>query len=156
MKKQKTKSDQRSPSARSSRPTKAASKAASLQPRAPVAELTPVPDVTPVDAASDAPPSEQRRKELPEEAVPPSEPTSSVRRIDAAAAAKYQHVYAAARVTGTDGQIQLDEQRFAQSLAELAVDPLTGQDLYSLALMAAADGDTSLFEHDVLMELRAT
>jgi hypothetical protein len=78
-----------------------------------------------------------------------------VRRIDATAAAKYQRVYAAARVTGTDGNIQLDEQRFAQSLADLAVDPLMGQDLYSLALMAAADGDASLFEPDVVMELRA-
>ena len=45
MKKQKTKSDQRSPSARSSRPTKASSKAAS-HPPSPVPELTPVSDVT--------------------------------------------------------------------------------------------------------------
>ncbi len=150
MKKQKIKSDQRSLSARSGRPAKPSSNKASSRSR-----RAATPELTAALAASAAPPSEQRRKQSPEEAVPPSEPTSSVRRIDAAAAAKYQRVYAAARVTGTDGHIQLDEQRFAQSLAELAVDPLTGQDLYSLALMAAADGDTSLFEPDVVMELRA-
>jgi hypothetical protein len=130
-------------------PAKPASKSTSRRRRAPIAE------VATTAAASSDPPSEQRPKERREEAAPPSEPVSAVRTIDAAAAATYQRVYAAARITGRDGHIQLDEQRFAQSLADLVVDPLTEQVLYSLALMAAADGDASLFKDDVITEPRS-
>jgi hypothetical protein len=83
-----------------------------------------------------------------------SEPPPSVRKLDAAAAANYRQAYAAARVVGPDGRVRLDEARFAQALADLRVDPLVEQDLYTWALLAAADGDAALFSDEGL-ELRS-
>lgn len=86
-------------------------------------------------------------------------PTSglwSVRRLDAAAAAEYQRMYAAASASDAEGRVQLDAQRFAQALAEALVDPLIEQDVYSRALLAAAEGHRSLFKEDELLsELKA-
>ena len=79
-----------------------------------------------------------------------------MRRLDAATAAEYQRMYAAAWTADAQGRLQLDAQRFAEALAEALVDPLAEQDVYSRALLAAAEGDTSLFEEaPLLSELKA-
>ncbi len=67
---------------------------------------------------------------------------------------KYQEMYLAARTADAAGRIQLDQQRFAQSLAEAGVGSLAEQELYNLALLAAADGHASLFKEDVALALR--
>lgn len=79
-----------------------------------------------------------------------------MRAIDAATAAEYQRMYAAASTADAEGRLQLDAQRFAQALADALVDPLTEQDVYSRALLAAAEGQRSLFkEEPSLSELKA-
>ncbi len=78
-----------------------------------------------------------------------SEPPPSVRKLDATAAANYRRAYVSARVMNADGRFRLDEARFAQSLADLRVDPLIEQDLYTWALLAAADGDAALFAEEM-------
>lgn len=79
-----------------------------------------------------------------------------MRYIDAATAAEYQRMYAAAWTADAEGRLQLDAQRFAQALADALVDPLTEQDVYSRALLAAAEGHRSLFKEDPLLsELKA-
>jgi hypothetical protein len=67
-----------------------------------------------------------------------------------AAAAKYQQIYLAAHTSDPSGRIHLDTARLAQSLAEAGIGPLAEQELYSLSLLAAADGRAALFEEDVL------
>ena len=67
-----------------------------------------------------------------------------------AAAARCQQIYLAAHTADASGRIQLDTARLAQSLAEAGIGPLAEQELYSLALLAAADGHAALFEEDVL------
>lgn len=89
--------------------------------------------------------------------VHPSRPAfdlpHSIRSMGAAAAKKYQELYAAARSAGTDGVARLDASRYAQSLAQAGVDPLTQQELYNLACQADADGRATLFRDDVLAAL---
>lgn len=93
----------------------------------------------PVSSASTASPSESRRaSELCW--APPA----------AAAAAKCQQIYLAARSADASGRIHLDTARLAQALAEAGIGPLAEQELYSLSLLAAADGHSTLFEEDVL------
>lgn len=67
-----------------------------------------------------------------------------------AAAAKCQQIYLAAHTADSSGRIHLDTARLAQSLAEAGIGPLAEQELYSLSLLAAADGHPALFEDDVL------
>lgn len=67
-----------------------------------------------------------------------------------AAAAKCQQIYLAAHTADASGRIHLDTNRLAQSLAEAGIGPLAEQALYSLSLLAAADGHPALFEEDVL------
>ena len=67
-----------------------------------------------------------------------------------AAAAKCQQIYLAAHTADASGRIHLDTARLAQSLAEAGIGPLAEQALYSLSLLAAADGHAALFEEDVL------
>lgn len=67
-----------------------------------------------------------------------------------AAAAKCQQIYLAAHTADPSGRIHLDTTRLAQSLAEAGIGPLAEQALYSLSLLAAADGHSALFEEDVL------
>lgn len=68
-------------------------------------------------------------------------------------AAKYQAMYSAACSASSLGQIELDAQRFAQSLADEGLSSLTEQELYQLALLAAAEGQPSLPEEDVVAVL---
>jgi hypothetical protein len=82
-----------------------------------------------------------------EESTPTSE-VRAVRRIDAASAAEYQRMYAAAWTADAEGRLQLDLQQFAQALADALVDPLIEQDVYSRALLAAAEGHSSLLEEE--------
>lgn len=67
-----------------------------------------------------------------------------------AAAARCQQIYLAAHTADASGRIHLDTARLAQSLAEAGIGPLAEQELYSLSLLAAADGHAALFEEDVL------
>lgn len=67
-----------------------------------------------------------------------------------AAAARCQQIYLAAHTSDAAGRIHLDTARLAQSLAEAGIGPLAEQALYSLSLLAAADGHSALFEEDVL------
>jgi hypothetical protein len=64
--------------------------------------------------------------------------------------ARCQQLYAAAHTTDAAGRIQLDAARLAQSLADAGIGIRAEQELYSMALMAAADGHAALFEADVL------
>jgi hypothetical protein len=73
----------------------------------------------------------------------------------AALASKYLEIYRAARTLSADGCIVLDRERLALSLAETGVGSLAEQSLYSLALVAAADGDSALFKEDVIAALRS-
>jgi hypothetical protein len=66
------------------------------------------------------------------------------------AAARCQQIYVAAHTTDAAGRIQLDAARLALSLAEAGIGVRAEQALYSLALMAAADGHGALFEEDVM------
>jgi hypothetical protein len=61
-------------------------------------------------------------------------------------------MYAAARSADAEGRVQLDAHRFAQALAEALVDPLAEQEVYSLALLAAAEGHTRLFMEEPVTE----
>ena len=138
----------------------------------------PVPSSTPKTKAASKARSSQRRVSTPDvmtAATPPgsvqsvvqhaverrrdSTPASevrAVRRIDASRAAEYQRMYAAAWTADAEGRLQLDVQRFAQALADTLVDPLTEQDVYSWALLAAAEGHSALFKEDpILSELKA-
>lgn len=54
-------------------------------------------------------------------------------------------MYAAAQTRDAEGHVRLDAQRFARALAEALLDPMIEQELYSRALLAAADGDSALF-----------
>lgn len=86
----------------------------------------------------------------------PTSEVREVRRIDAATAAEFQRLYAAAWTADAEGRLQLDAEQFAQALAEALVDPLAEQDVYSRALLAAAEGHSSLFKEDPLLsELQA-
>lgn len=71
-------------------------------------------------------------------------------------AAKCQQVYATARSTDASGNTRLDQDYLAQALADAGIGALAEQALYSLALMAASDGQETLFEDDVLEALQVT
>src|SRR5690242_10071092 len=71
-------------------------------------------------------------------------------------AAKCQQVYATARSTDASGATRLDEEFLAQALADAGIGALAEQALYSLALMAASDGQETLVEDDVLAALQVT
>lgn len=71
-------------------------------------------------------------------------------------AAKCQQVYATASSTDASGSIRLDEDFLAQALADAGIGALAEQALYSLALMAASDGQETLIEDDVLAALQVT
>jgi amphi-Trp domain-containing protein len=96
------------------------------------------------------------RMPLPE---PPSEERDaheplSIRTLDRMAAAEYQRLYSEARSIDDRGQWHLDKERLMQSLAEAGVDPLTQQELYSLALQADADGRSIMFNEQVIDALK--
>jgi amphi-Trp domain-containing protein len=78
----------------------------------------------------------------------------SMRTLDRMAAAEYQRLYSAARSLDDNGHWHLDKERLMQSLAEAGVDPLTQQELYSLALQADADGRTIMFSEQVIDALK--
>jgi hypothetical protein len=69
-------------------------------------------------------------------------------------ATKYQEIYRSARSMSEDGCIVLDRELLALSLAGTGVGSLAEQSLYSLALVAAADGSPALFKDDVIAALR--
>jgi hypothetical protein len=71
-------------------------------------------------------------------------------------AAKCQQVYSTARRTDASGSTRLDEDYLAQALADAGIGALAEQALYSLALMAASDGQETLLEDDVLAALQVT
>ena len=71
-------------------------------------------------------------------------------------AAKCPQVYAAARSTDASGSTRLDEDYLAQALADAGIGALAEQAIYSLALMAASDGQETLCEDDVLAALQVT
>jgi amphi-Trp domain-containing protein len=97
-------------------------------------------------------PSFSEERALPEEreASPPS-----LRTLDRRAVAEYQRLYSAARSLDDQGHWHLDKERLMQSLAEAGVDPLTQQELYSLALQADADdGRAIMFSEQVIDALK--
>jgi amphi-Trp domain-containing protein len=65
---------------------------------------------------------------------------------------EYHQLYADACTVGEDGQWHIDRDRLVRSLANAGVDPLTQQELYSLALQADVDR-TSLFSERVVAAL---
>ena len=71
-------------------------------------------------------------------------------------ASKCQQVYATARTTDASGNSRLDEDFLAQALADAGIGALAEQALFSLALMAASDGQETLVEDDVLAALQVT
>jgi len=71
-------------------------------------------------------------------------------------ATKCQQVYTTARITDASGTTRLDEEYLAQALADAGIGALAEQTLYSLALMAASDGQETLVEDDVLAALQVT
>jgi hypothetical protein len=71
-------------------------------------------------------------------------------------AGKCQQVYASARSIDAAGNTRLDEDYLAQALADAGIGALAEQALYSLALMAASDGQEALCEDDVLAALQVT
>lgn len=77
---------------------------------------------------------------------------SFLRSMDAAAAATYQELYAAARSAPAAAN-DFDERRFSSSLAAAGVDPLTRQELCELARKAAAMQRPGLFDQQVLAAL---
>jgi amphi-Trp domain-containing protein len=84
------------------------------------------------------------------EASPPS-----LRTLDRRAVAEYQRLYSAARSLDDQGHWHLDKDRLMQSLAEAGVDPLTQQELYSLALQADTDdGRAIMFSEQVIDALK--
>lgn len=78
----------------------------------------------------------------------------SMRTLDRRAVAEYQRLYSAARSLDDQGHWHLDKERLMQSLAEAGVDPLTQQELYSLALQADTDGRTIMFSEQVIDALK--
>lgn len=96
-------------------------------------------------------PSFPEEREISEEreASPPS-----MRTLDRRAVAEYQRLYSAARSLDDQGQWHLDKERLMQSLAEAGVDPLTQQELYSLALQADTDGRAIMFSEQVIDALK--
>lgn len=72
---------------------------------------------------------------------------------DRIAADEFSRLYAAARTRSSDGRWHLDQDQLIQSLARAGVDPLTQQDLYSLALQVEADGRAVLFSERVIEAL---
>jgi hypothetical protein len=77
-----------------------------------------------------------------------------LRDMDAAAAARYQHMYAAARLPDGEGNLQLDTKRFAHLLGRVGLDPVIEQELYNLALQADMHGRTCLFQDDIIAALK--
>lgn len=69
-------------------------------------------------------------------------------------ALRCQQMYQAARTKRADGCIHLDAERLAHALADTGIGSLAEQALYSLAILAAADGDLTLFQDDVIAALR--
>ena len=69
-------------------------------------------------------------------------------------AERCQQMYQAARTKRADGCIQLDGERMARALADTGIGSRAEQALYSLAILAAADGDLTLFQDDVIAALR--
>jgi hypothetical protein len=69
-------------------------------------------------------------------------------------AVRCQQMYQAARTKRADGCIQLDSERLARALADTGIGSRAEQALYSLALLAAADGDLTLFQDDVIAALQ--
>lgn len=131
--------------AKSSRPVPSSTRK-NKSPSKPRGSRASTPELRAVVAES-PPGSEHYDAERREEPTPTSE-VRAVRGIDAAAAAEYQRIYAAAWTADAQGRLQLDAPRFAQALADALVDPLTEQDVYSRALLAAAEGHRSLFKED--------
>ncbi|HWO09968.1 MAG TPA: amphi-Trp domain-containing protein [Polyangiaceae bacterium] len=67
--------------------------------------------------------------------------------------AEYEQLYAEAFMLGSDGQWHIDRDQLVQSLARAGVDPLTQQELYSLALQADVDGRAGSFSERVIAAL---
>ena len=65
---------------------------------------------------------------------------------------EFHQLYADACSVGSDGQWHIDREQLVQSLANAGVDPLTQQELYSLALQADIDR-TSAFSERVVAAL---
>jgi hypothetical protein len=89
-------------------------------------------------------------------AVPAGEAPALVAEVTSlsAFALHCQQMYQAARIKRADGCIQLDAERLAHALADTGIGSRAEQALYSLAILAAADGDLTLFQDDVIAALR--
>lgn len=159
MKKQKKAKTGSSSSRRASRATNTSPQVLHISSNSPTSE----------NSASSPPPS--ARTPLQSEVVPSGreEPRSGIRLrggmrstpVSAgdpllAFAARCQQVYATARTTDASGSTRLDQDYLAQALADAGIGALAEQALYSLALMAASDGQEALFEDDVLAALQVT
>jgi amphi-Trp domain-containing protein len=108
------------------------------------------------EALPDDPPapsrSERASASLP--ADPERDDPLSTRSLDRMATAEYQRLYEAARTLGSDGQWHLDQDQLIVSLALAGVDPLTQQELYTLALQADADGRGSMLSERVIEAIK--
>lgn len=85
--------------------------------------------------------------------APPAVVADAPERSVSSAATLYQSMYAAACCASTEGSVALDAERFAQSVAGMGIGVLAEQELYQLALLAAAEGDLSLPEDEVVAVL---
>jgi amphi-Trp domain-containing protein len=74
--------------------------------------------------------------------------------LDRIAAAEYQRLYTAARSLGSDGEWHLDKDLLIEGLARAGVDPLTQQEIYSLASQADADGRSLMFSEQAIAALK--
>jgi amphi-Trp domain-containing protein len=74
--------------------------------------------------------------------------------LDRIAAAEYQRLYTAARCLGSDGEWHLDKDQLIAGFARAGVDPLTQQELYSLAAQADADGRSIMFSEQAITALK--
>lgn len=78
----------------------------------------------------------------------------SAQLLDRIAAAEYQRLYTAARCLGSDGEWHLDKDQLIAGFARAGVDPLTQQELYSLAAQADADGRSIMFSEQAITALK--
>jgi len=78
----------------------------------------------------------------------------STRSLDRLATAKYQRLYSAARSRDSEGHWHLDKDQLILELARAGVDPLTQQELYTLALLADAEERSISFSEQAIEALK--
>ncbi len=79
---------------------------------------------------------------------------SVARPASAATAGENRVPYSVVRTLGSDGQWHIDQDQLIESLARAGVDALTQQELYTLALLAEADGRAIMLDERVVEALK--